>query len=104
MKQPWYKKMWLRFLWHLKELNKMFSDQKSYYSMKRFKQFVLFSNAVIILDVWVWKNIDRIDSSEALEIFGANLVYAGFILTQIQKEKRNATETQTNPTNGGDTV
>lgn len=82
------KKAHTRLLWHLKELNKMFSDEPSYYSMKRFQQAILFLNAIVILDVWTWKNINDLESMEALEIFGANLLYAGFIVNHIQKEKK----------------
>ena len=82
------KKVYNRFLWHLKELNKTLSNEPSYYSSKRLERLVLFISANISVDVYTFKNIDKMSTSDILLIFGAKMVYAGFQVKQIQKENK----------------
>ena len=83
------KKAYNRFLWHLKELNKTLSNEPSYYSSKRLERLVLFISANIIVDIYVYKNIDKMSVSDVLLVFGAKMVYAGFQVKQIQKDLKN---------------
>jgi len=83
------KKAYNRLLWHLKELNKTLSNEPSYYSSKRLERLVLFISANIIVDIYVYKNIDKMSVSDVLLVFGAKMVYAGFQVKQIQKDLKN---------------
>jgi len=83
------KKAYNRFLWHLKELNKTLSNEPSYYSSKRLERLVLFISANISVDIFVYKNIDTMSTSDILLIFGAKMVYAGFQVKQIQKDLKD---------------
>lgn len=75
-----------RLKWHIKELAKTFSNQPSFYSSKRIERGVLFTNAILLLDFFYIKQYNDLSTTEALSIFGAQLVYAGFHVKQIQKE------------------
>jgi hypothetical protein len=83
------KKAYTRFLWHLKEINKTFSNQPSYYSAKRIMEFLLFTNAVVLFDWYVIKHFDKLTFAEMCEAFILNMAYAGFMRATLQKEKRN---------------
>lgn len=82
-----------RTKWHCKELVKTFSNQPSYYSSKRIERGVLFVNSIILLDFFYVKQYEQLTTTEAVSIFGAQLVYAGFHVKQIQKDiKESKTE------------
>ena len=84
----WFKKTYTRILWHLKELNKTFSNESSYYSAKRIMEFILFTNAIILFD-WYWfLHRNTMTFAESEQAFVLNLAYAGFVRATLQKEKR----------------
>lgn len=82
-------KLYKRFKWHLKEIDKTFSNTPSHYSSKRIERFILFINANILLDVCTIHllHLDKIGAAEAVLIYGAQMVYAGFQTKQIFKDK-----------------
>ncbi len=82
------KKAYHRFLWHLKEINKTLSNEPSYYSSKRFERLALFVSANAIVDCYVWKHHNQMNTSDILLVFGAKMLYAGFQVKQIQKENK----------------
>ncbi|MCE3278044.1 MAG: hypothetical protein K0S44_235 [Bacteroidetes bacterium] len=86
-------KLWMRFNWHLKELNKTLSNQPSHYSSKRFERMIIFVNACVMLDLIVWKLMqeDKIDYIAAIALYTAQMVYAGYQTKQIFKDKQNDT-------------
>lgn len=95
-KLNWFTKTYNRLLWHLKEINKTFSGEKSYYSAKRIMEFILFSNALILFDWYVIKYFDKITFREMCEAFILNLGYAGYVRFSTQKEKKNEPITDNN--------
>lgn len=97
------KKLYTRLLWHLKEINKTFSNQPSHYSAKRIMEFLLFMNALILFDWYYFKHFEKITFAESCEAFILNLAYAGFVRVTTQREKKNdnATPTPTDDSNAG---
>lgn len=93
------KKIYARFLWHLKEINKTFSGQPSYYSTKRIERFILFINALAIFDGWIIYNWNKMQFTDITQAFVLNLAYAGFLVHSTQKEKRNENQNITTDTN-----
>jgi len=93
----WIKKTWFRLLWHIKELNKTFSNEKSYYLSKRIERAILFINAVFIFDYYVFKNLSHLTYTEIMEAFAINLLYAGFLVKQNQVDKKHEAKSN-NPT------
>lgn len=92
------KKTYARFLWHLKELNKTFSNQPSYYSSKRIERAILFVNAIVIFDYYIWLHRNELTFMEACEAFAINLLYAGFLVKQIKSDVKPEPEKKDEPT------
>lgn len=86
-----FKKFIARCKWHLKELNKTFSSQPSYYSSKRIERMIIFLNAVIVFDIMMrWLLIhDKIDAMTAIAIFVTQMGFCGWQTKQIFKDKPN---------------
>ncbi len=78
-----------RIKWHLKELNKTFSNQPSYYSSKRIERMIIFLNALIIFDIMMWWLLhkDKIDAMTAIATFVTQMGFCGWQTKQIFKEK-----------------
>lgn len=74
--------------WFFNELLKMWSDEKSYFSKKRVESSIIF---VTVLVTYVWYCIENIGVMSATDftiISGAMMVYGGYTVSQIQKEKK----------------
>lgn len=80
-----------RVKWHLKEVAKTFSNQPSFYSSKRIERAVIFINANVMLDMCVYNLIQtgKLDSTGAVLIYSAQMVYAGFQTNKLMEEKKN---------------
>lgn len=78
--------------WFGRELLNSFSNNPSFFSSKRIERFVLFVNAIIILDVWAWKNINKMNTADIIQVFGVQLLYAGFTMIQMSKDKKIAAD------------
>lgn len=83
------KKFIARIKWHLKELNKTCSNEKSFYSQKRLKAWIIFFSAMIGINIFFYLKIDKLTAMEALSVFGSQMVYAGYQLNKIQQDKKN---------------
>ena len=88
IKQPWYNQALDKIVWFGSELIKTFSNEKSFFASKRIERGVLFINACVLLDYWFFTHADKIEAIEAVEIFGAQMFYAGFTMLQGMKEKK----------------
>lgn len=79
---------WENIKWLIKELIATFSNQKSYFSRKRIESCLLFVGAFTFTQYFVWSNIDKLTYSEILALEAAQLAYAGYTMSVIQKEKK----------------
>lgn len=83
---------WKNIKWGLKELIKMYSNEPSFFSYKRFQTGVAFfmftQGAMYVLT----NHID--DVTEFLEWCIPVLLVCGYTLNQIQKEKKDVTITE----------
>lgn len=77
---------WENCKWFIREVRDTFSNEPSYFARKRIESFILFMNAIILLDLFCIKTWDKIDSTEMLAMFGAQMVYAGYQVAQIRKD------------------
>lgn len=75
--------------WFFVELLKVFSDEKSYFSLKRIERGVLFTVSVIIICDYVNKNIANITPEGILIITSPLFVYAGFSMTKTEKVRKD---------------
>lgn len=79
----------------VKEFLKMYSNQESFFSKKRFHEGVAFYTAVSMDVVYVAKNLEKLTSSEALFHVIALFGIAGYHLNETQKEKLTEQKTTT---------
>lgn len=77
---------WTNFKWFVVEMIRTFSNKPSYFARKRIESFVLFLNAMVLLDVWYIKSFEKIDYVSALGVFTAQMIYAGYQVAQIRKD------------------
>lgn len=75
--------------WFFAEILKVFSDEKSYFSMKRIERGVLFTIALIIICNYVRENIAKISPEEILILTSPLFVYAGFSMVKTEKSKKD---------------
>ena len=75
--------------WFFVELLKVFSDEKSYFSLKRIERGILFTISVIIIFNYVSKNIANITPEGILIITSPLFVYAGFSMVKTEKAKKD---------------
>lgn len=75
--------------WFFVELLKVFSDEKSYFSLKRIERGVLFSVAVILIINYVSRNIANITPEGILIITSPLFVYAGFSMVKTEKVRKD---------------
>jgi len=74
--------------WFFGELIKLLSDEKSYFSKKRVESFIIFL-AVLITYVWYCiVNITTMSATDFTLVSGAMMVYGGYTVNSIQKEKK----------------
>lgn len=87
-----------RLKWHLKEIDKTFSNQPSHYSSKRIERWILFISANVSLQIGFFYLLynDKINPAEAVMIYAAQMVYAGFQTKQISKDVNSSPKDNSN--------
>lgn len=85
---------WDFVCWMAYEFLKTLSNQKSFFSSKRLERVFLFTNAIIWLDIYAYINIRIMTNTEAILMFGTQLAYAGFVMKEISKVKRESKTTE----------
>jgi hypothetical protein len=87
---------WTNLKWVIKELIKLYSDEKSFFSKKRVE-----SGIAVIVGQWgmiyfLLINIDKLTASDIALWASVEFAIAGYIVNQIQKEKKLEEPTQEN--------
>jgi hypothetical protein len=87
---------WTNLKWIIKELIKLYSDEKSFFSKKRVE-----SGIAVIVGQWgmiyfLLINIDKLTASDIALWASVEFAIAGYIVNQIQKEKKLEEPTQEN--------
>jgi hypothetical protein len=77
-----YRGFWIEF-------RAMLSTENSYFSKKRFESFCFFGVVLLSFIIFMSVNMSTIEPLEFLEVTGALMIYSGYTVTQIQKEKKN---------------
>ena len=80
---------WTNIKWLIKELTKLYSDEKSYFSKKRVESGIAFLIGQWGMVYYIYMNIDKLTSSDIALWAGVEFAVAGYIINQIQKEKKS---------------
>jgi hypothetical protein len=87
---------WTNLKWIIKEIVKLYSNEKSYFSKKRVE-----SGLAVIVGQWgmiyfLLINIDKLTASDIALWASIEFAIAGYIVNQIQKEKKLEEPTEDN--------
>lgn len=79
---------WTSIKWLIRELLAMYSNEKSYFSKKRFESSIAFLSGVGLILAHAYHRRDTITNSEILADAALLFAVAGYTLNHIQKEKK----------------
>jgi hypothetical protein len=85
---------WTNIKWLLKEMLNMYSSNKSFFSKKRIESGIAFIIAQWGMIFFLLKKHQALSMTDMLMWAGAEFAISGYIISQIQKEKKDS---QTNP-------
>ena len=95
MKKKWFFG-WFNVKFLIKELVKLYSNEPSYFSKKRVESGIAFIVGQWGMIYFLVQNIDKLTTSDIALWAGVEFAIAGYIVSQIQKEKKTSDE----PTEG----
>lgn len=87
MKKKWFFG-WTNVKWLIKELVNLYSNSSSFFSKKRIESGVAFIIGQWGMVYFLIKNIDKLSTSDITLWAGLEFAIAGYIVSQIQKEKK----------------
>jgi hypothetical protein len=79
---------WTNIKWLIKELINLYSNSSSYFSKKRIESGIAFLVGQWGMIYFLTKNIDKLTTSDITLWAGLEFAIAGYIVSQIQKEKK----------------
>jgi len=87
MKKKWFFG-WFNVKFLIKELVKLYSNEPSYFSKKRVESGIAFIVGQWGMIYFLVQNIDKLTTSDIVLWAGVEFAIAGYIISQIQKEKK----------------
>jgi hypothetical protein len=87
MKKKWFFG-WFNIKLLIKELVKLYSNESSYFSKKRVESGIAFIVGQFGMIYFLVINIDKLTTSDIALWAGIEFAIAGYIVNQIQKEKK----------------
>ena len=79
---------WTNIKWLIKELVNLYSNSSSFFSKKRIESGIAFLVGQWGMIYFLVKNIDKLSTSDITLWAGLEFAIAGYIVSQIQKEKK----------------
>jgi hypothetical protein len=80
---------WSNIKWLIKELIKLYSVEISYFSKKRVESGVAFLVGQFGMIYFLMVNINKLDGTDIAIWASIEFAISGYIVSQIQKEKKN---------------
>lgn len=77
-----------KFKYYIKELIKIYSTEDSYFSKKRIESGIAFIIMEWGMIHWLILNVDKCTSSDIVLWASLNAAISGYVINQIQKEKK----------------
>ena len=79
---------WSNIKWFITEIGKMYSGVKSYFSKKRIESGIAFFIGQWGMIYFLLENIDKLSSSDIVLWSAVEFAIAGYMVREIQKEKK----------------
>lgn len=89
---------WDNIKWFIKEMVKLYSGEKSYFSKKRVESGVAFLIGQIGMVFFLVKKYESLSMSDFIMWATLEFALAGYLVNQIQREKKINLEENENPT------
>lgn len=87
MRKKWFFG-WTNVKWLIKELINLYTTKDSFFSKKRIESGIAFIIGQWGMIYFLTKNIDKLTTSDITLWAGLEFAIAGYIVSQIQKEKK----------------
>lgn len=87
---------WSNVKWFFNELIKILSAEKSFFSKKRMESALAFVTALLGGWIWFWYHIKNMPVSDFLIWVSVYLAVSGYLVSQIQKEKKTNKDEENN--------
>ena len=78
-----------------------FSNKQSLLSSKKIERFIVFNVFLVLTVLYVWKNIDTLESRDFIEITLVWLAYGGYNSFMNLKDRKMENESSTPPSEEG---
>lgn len=85
---------WSNIKWFIKEIGNLYSNQQSYFSKKRFESGIAFIIGQWGMVYFLMEKLHTMDTADIVLWSGVEFAISGYVLNQIQKEKREIKETE----------
>ena len=85
---------WTNIKWFIKEIGNLYSTQPSYFSKKRFESGIAFIIGQWGMVYFLMEKLNTMDTADIVLWSGVEFAISGYVLNQIQKEKREIKETE----------
>lgn len=91
---------WKNCKWFVREVRKIYSNEKSYFSKKRLESGAAFTVGQYGMIAWFIANLQTMTNSECLLWAGAEFAITGYYIGKIQEDKTMKTKAHENDNNG----
>ena len=92
MKKTWFFG-WTNIKWFITEIGNIYTASPSYFSKKRIESSIAFIIGQVGMIWFLCESISRMTSSDIVLWAGVEFAISGYIVSQIQKEKKQVEET-----------
>jgi hypothetical protein len=94
MKNKTYFFGWTNIKWFLREFMNIYSNSKSFFSKKRIESSIAFLIGQFGMILFIIINVSKMDSYDIVLWSGVEFAIAGYIVSQIQKEKKTIDDSE----------
>jgi hypothetical protein len=87
MKNKWFFG-WTNIKWFITEISNIYSSKPSFFSKKRIESSIAFIVGQVGMVWFLCENMEKLSASDIVLWSGVEFAIAGYIVSQIQKEKK----------------
>ena len=91
MKKKWFFG-WDNIKWFITEIGNIYSNKDSYFSKKRTESSIAFIIGQVGMLTFLYESMEKLTTSDVVLWAGVEFAMAGYIVSQIQKEKKTEGE------------
>lgn len=85
---------WTNIKWFIREIGNLYTGKESFFSKKRVESGIAFAVGQWGMIYFLLQNMQTMSTSDIVLWAGVEFAISGYVLNQIQKEKREIKETE----------